>query len=236
MSSGSNYEASSRVRADFDLAASFPDAKWDHNSHYHRFLLRHVPAHCRNALDIGCGKGAFARLLAARADHVHAIDLSPNMIEEAHTLSVSSSSKIEYRVEDAAACDFGIEQFDCIASIATLHHLPAAELLPKLKRALRPVGVLIILDLYQSSTWPDMLADAVAVPTNILLRWIRLGRLREPEYARVFWTRHGRNETYPTMDQVRTLCDKSLPGAQVKRHLLWRYSIVWHKQAHGFTE
>jgi len=225
-----------QVRADFDLAALFPDAKWDHNSHYHRFLLRHVPTHCHNALDIGCGKGAFARLLASRADHVLAIDLSPNMIKEARRLSASFPETIEYRVEDAASYDFRTEQFDCIASIATLHHLPAAELLPRIKRALRPDGTIIILDLYQSSTWLDTLTDALAVPTNILLRRIHLGRLREPKYAQVFWTQHGRNETYLTLNQVRTLCDEFLPGAQVKRHLLWRYSIVWRKQTDGFPE
>ncbi|MEH1783075.1 MAG: class I SAM-dependent methyltransferase [Nostoc sp.] len=56
---------------------------WNHNSHYHNFLLKQLPFHCENVLDIACRTGLFSRLLAKRADRVVAIDLSPKMIEVA---------------------------------------------------------------------------------------------------------------------------------------------------------
>jgi hypothetical protein len=31
------------------------------------------------------------------------------------------------------------------------------------------------------------------------------------------------------MREVHTLCDDILPGAKIKQHLLWRYSVVWQK-------
>jgi len=31
------------------------------------------------------------------------------------------------------------------------------------------------------------------------------------------------------LSQVRKICEDVLPGAQVRKHLLWRYSIVWKK-------
>jgi predicted TPR repeat methyltransferase len=69
------------VQADFDRIALLANDCWNHNNHYHGFLLQHAPSHCAEALGIGCGTGVFARLLAARADHVLALDLSPNMIQ-----------------------------------------------------------------------------------------------------------------------------------------------------------
>ena len=45
--------------------------------------------------------------------------------------------------------DFPREKYDCIASIATFHHLPLEVMLQKAKDALKPGGVLLILDLFQ---------------------------------------------------------------------------------------
>jgi SAM-dependent methyltransferase len=53
---------------------------WDHNAHYHAFLLGQLPTRCGQALDVGCGTGSFARLLAGRCDQVLGIDLSPRMV------------------------------------------------------------------------------------------------------------------------------------------------------------
>jgi 2-polyprenyl-3-methyl-5-hydroxy-6-metoxy-1,4-benzoquinol methylase len=54
-----------------------PRLRWDHNAHYHGELLRRLPASIDRALDVGCGAGEFARLLAARARNVDAVDASP---------------------------------------------------------------------------------------------------------------------------------------------------------------
>ena len=77
----------SLIQADFDRLAAFSTDGWNHNSHYQRFLLRHAPHHCQQALEIGCGSGAFARLLATRAGQVFALDVSPQMIKLAQERS-----------------------------------------------------------------------------------------------------------------------------------------------------
>ena len=114
------------IQADFDRLALLSSEKWDHNNHYHRFLLRQVPQRCRNVLEIGCGTGMFARLLARRAEHVLALDLSPQMISLARERS-GQYANIDFQVADVLAWEFSPEQFDCIVSIATLHHLPMEE-------------------------------------------------------------------------------------------------------------
>ena len=49
----------SSVEADFDRLAQLDDEGWTANNQYHDFLLKHVPYNCENALEIGCGTGAF---------------------------------------------------------------------------------------------------------------------------------------------------------------------------------
>ena len=66
----------STVEADFDRLALLDDEGWTANNQYHDSLLKHVPEHCENALEIGCGTGAFARVLAKRCKQVVALDLS----------------------------------------------------------------------------------------------------------------------------------------------------------------
>src|SRR6476646_2491282 len=56
------------------------DLHWDHNAWYQGRLLRALPAHLNEVLDVGCGAGSFAARLAQRAGHVDAIDRPPHMI------------------------------------------------------------------------------------------------------------------------------------------------------------
>ncbi|HVB72376.1 MAG TPA: class I SAM-dependent methyltransferase [Ktedonobacteraceae bacterium] len=221
-----SYDAAT-VQADFDRLASFSTEQWDHNSHYHRFLLRHLPPHCRTALEIGCGTGAFARLLAQRSEHVLALDLSPEMICLAKERSARYPT-IEFQVADILSYEFSPGQFDVIVSIATLHHLPMEKLFVRLKEALAPGGVLMALDLYQPRL-VDLPLNLIAVPANLLLKYARTDHLKEPAAARAAWAEHGQRDVYLTIPQVRALCQAVLPGARVKRHLFWRYSLVWKK-------
>jgi SAM-dependent methyltransferase len=217
-----------RVQADFDRIARLPDEGWNHNAHYHGYLLRHVPAGCRWALDAGCGSGAFSRLLAGRAERLLALDLSPVMIRLAKQRSAGVAN-IDYQAGDVRAWAFPAEHFDCIASIATLHHLPMRSMLVKMKRALRAGGALLILDLYQAEGLGDLLAGALALPYATALRLHKTGRWRAPAEVREAWAAHGAHDAYPTLSEVRRICEEVLPGAIVKRHFLWRYSIVWRK-------
>jgi ubiquinone/menaquinone biosynthesis C-methylase UbiE len=223
-------EAMSTVRADFDRLALLSGEEWDHSSHYHDFLLRHVPSPCRESLEIGCGAGAFSRLLAKSSERVLALDLSPNMIRIATERSAQFPN-IEFQVADVLARDLPAEKFDCIASVATLHHLPMAEALAKIKAALKVNGVLLVLDLFQPEGLSDAATSALAVPFSIGLKLIRHGRVTTPRPVREAWAEHGRHDSYLTLAEVRRVCAEMLPGAVVRKHLLWRYSIVWKKVA-----
>jgi SAM-dependent methyltransferase len=219
-----------QVREDFDRLARLDEGAWDHNRHHHGLLLARVPRPCREALEIGCGTGAFSHALAERAERVLALDLSPEMIRVARAREPRREN-IELELADAAGWPFPCERFDCVASIATLHHLDPRALLPRMRDALRPGGVLLVLDLVEDEGVLDHARSAVAVGVSGMLRLARTGRLRDPKPVRDAWGEHGRGERYLRLSEVREICRELLPGAEVRRHLLWRYSILWRKPA-----
>ena len=221
-------KTTAQIQADFDKIARVdrPD-EWNHNNHYHGFLLSQLPARCQNALEVGCGTGAFARLLAARADHVLALDLSAAMLSLARERSAAFPN-IEYVQADVLDYPLPADHFDCIASIATLHHLALAEVLPILKAALKPGGVLLVLDLREDGTISDRIVSGLGLLQHLTLKQIKHVAPATPE-SRAAWDAHGRDERYPTVNAVRQACADLLPGARVTRHLLWRYSLVWRK-------
>jgi len=219
----------SLIQADFDRLAAFSTEEWDHNSHYHRFLLRHVPPHCSQALELGCGSGTFARLLATRAQQVLALDVSPQMIRLGRERSQQYANS-EFQVADAVVWQFPPEHFDCIVSIATLHHLPLEAMLTKMKRALRVNGVLLVLDLYQESL-AGAFTTLAALPVSLILTYLNTGRFTEPPEVRAAWAEHGKHDSYLPLSQLRHRCPVLLPGVKIRKHLLWRYSLMWKKTA-----
>ena len=233
------------IQTDFDRIALLTTGGWNHNNHYHNFLLQRVPPDCRETLEIGCGTGTFSRLLAERSQHVIALDLSPEMIRVARARSAQFPN-IEFQVADvmsvlpapgsSTSSKSPAESFDCIASIATLHHLPLREMLLRMKAALKPGGVLLVLDLFEPERDllnPEGLLDAflnaLAVTVSGGLSLIHNGRFLPPREVREAWAEHARHDSFPNFRHVRELCRRILPGAKVKKHLLWRYSIVWQK-------
>jgi ubiquinone/menaquinone biosynthesis C-methylase UbiE len=219
----------SAIQAEFDRIALHANGDgWDHSNHYHDFLLKHVPPDCREALEIGCGTGEFARLLAQRSERVLALDLSSQMIRIARVRS-QTYPNISFQQTDALTWDFPVERFDCIATIATLHHLPLNRMLAKMASALKPDGTLMVLDIFRSQTLGDRFDDVRSIPLNMILKRLKGNRRPVSPEAQQAWTEHGKDDVYPTIAQVRQACAAVLPGAQVKRHLLWRYSIVWKK-------
>ncbi|MEZ4725979.1 MAG: class I SAM-dependent methyltransferase [Caldilineaceae bacterium] len=218
------------IQADFDrIARAGEEQGWNHNNHYHPYLLRHLPSPCQHTLEIGCGTGAFARLLAQRADHVLALDLSPEMIRLAQERSQHMPT-IEYQVGDILAYPLPDNHFAFIGSIATFHHLSLAPLLAKVKTALKPGGVLAALDLYTAQSTADYLTAAAAVPVSKILQLRKNGRLRRPlPQAQAAWAAHDQHDSYLPLAVIRQVCAELLPGAIIKRHLLWRYSLIWQK-------
>ena len=212
------------IRDDFDRIALLPE-EWNTSLHYQRLLLRRVPRGCAEALDVGCGAGDFTRELAARCGHVTGVDLAPNMVAEARRRSPGVAN-VDYAVADVMTEPLPTGAFDCIAAIALLHHLPLEAALTRFRDLLRPGGVLLVLDIRRGEFLP---ADLAALGVTTLLHLWHTGRLREAPDVREAWEAHGQTDHFPPPAEVRRAAARLLPGAAVRTHLLWRYSLVWRK-------
>jgi len=52
---------------------------WNHNEHFHGWILRNLPARRQAAVDVGCGAGVLAGKLASRFTRVTGIDADEGM-------------------------------------------------------------------------------------------------------------------------------------------------------------
>lgn len=89
-------------------------------------------------LEIGCGTGGLARLIARRGANVTAVDASAEAIAEARSLTASHLG-IEYRV--ARIERLAPRGFDMVIA----HALPAPEVLAQLSDALLPGACLLVI-------------------------------------------------------------------------------------------
>ncbi|MBA2731838.1 MAG: class I SAM-dependent methyltransferase [Acidobacteria bacterium] len=217
------------IQSDFDRIALLSNENWNHNAHYHEYLISHIPEQCRHILEIGCGTGKFSHLLAQRAERVLAIDLSPQMIRLAQQRS-KLYPNIDFVKGDVMTYQLPDNQFDCIATLTTLHHLPIETILRKIRKALKPGGIFVCLDLYQRSNLSDLFFDGVAYPANLFLTLIKTGKPRPAREVREAFAEHGKTDTYLTLPQIEQVYADILPRALVRRHLFWRYSVIWKKE------
>jgi len=199
------------IRNDFDaMAPLMPERLGPHEA----WLLAQLPRGRGAALEIGCGAGPVARRLAQSFDRVTAIDVSPAMIAEAKRRAPSidfvCADMFDWLRDHAGA-------YDCIVTVSTLHHVDLGDALRAMARSLRPGGRLLALDVMHRR---NPFLDAVAFALGLRFTSWKL---------RKAFRRHGRNETYLTIEEARRVARRELPGARVNAHLMWRYSIVWDK-------
>ena len=193
---------------------------------YQAVILDRVPAHARSALDVGCGTGALTRRLRCLVPDVIGIDRDPRSIHCAR--ADPDAGDISYLVGDFLTWRCPPESFDLITGVASLHHMDATVALRRMRDLLRPGGVLGIVGLARGSSPLDL---ALTVPAAIGARSHRhtdaghRGDRVEEYTAPVCWPP-------PTSyRQIRRLVRQLLPGAGYRRHLYWRYTVVWTKPA-----
>ncbi|SCD48624.1 class I SAM-dependent methyltransferase [Streptomyces sp. OspMP-M43] len=197
---------------------------WDHNAHYHRWILRRLPGRFTGALDVGSGSGDLARLLATRAEAVHGIDIDPAIVERARERT-APGAPVTFSVGDALE-DVPSGLYDVITCVATVHHLPLGEALTHFRRLLAPGGTLIIVGLYRPRSLSDHLIDAVALPSNIAMAWIKNRGRGAPRPVAMTAPTRAATTAFP--DIVRD-ARHVLPGARLRRRLFWRYTLVWKR-------
>lgn len=219
-----------KIKDDFDEIALFErTGDWNHNNHYHSFILKKINPNAERVLEVGCGSGEFSRFASEKAREVIGIDFSQNMILKAIDLS-KDLSNISYLSEDYFQLKFPKNHFDTIVSIATAHHFSLPQFLEKAKQELKQGGKIIILDLFEEeNSLMDKINDLVALPISNSLKFWHNGFVKASPEEQKAWEEHGKTDEYLTLDELQKIAQEKVPNAKIKRHLFWRYSLIWQK-------
>ena len=111
--------------------------------HLHRYFLAREMARGKDVLDIACGEGYGAALLAQVARSVAAMDVSVEAVE--HATQAYARPNLEFRHADARRIDAPDAAFDLVVSFETLEHFyEHEEFYAEVRRVLRPGGMLVI--------------------------------------------------------------------------------------------
>lgn len=101
-----------------------------------------------HVLDLACGTGTFALLLAERGMHVTGADISAEMIAEARRNATHKDIDVQFLVQDAAALSVGECRFDlCVSLFDSLNYIVTPQRLASafcgVRRALSARGIFI---------------------------------------------------------------------------------------------
>jgi SAM-dependent methyltransferase len=202
---------------------------WNHNEHFHAWILRNLPVRRGTAVDVGCGKGVLAGRLAAHFAHVIGIDRNDGMAaaarERLRGLPQVSVRRADFADFSSTARDGGA---DLITMVAVLHHLDLDDTLARIPRLLAPGGRLLVVGLARPDSVADLAFDVVSGAANPVM-----GMIKHPRPVRVQQRTLHEQPAMPMMDPATTFAEITnaarahLPGSAVRRHLFFRYTLRW---------
>jgi SAM-dependent methyltransferase len=204
---------------------------WNHNEHFHGWILRNLPARRQAAVDIGCGTGVLAGKLAPHFARVTGIDADAGMAAAA-SARLAGNPRVTIRHcgfgQFAAAAGNG--EADLITMVAVLHHLDLDDTLARIPALLAPGGRLLVVGLARVNSLPDLAVDLVSATANPVMGLIKHPRPAHPAEGPAVG-----QPVMPVRDPAATVAETSatatarLPGATVRRRLFFRYTLRWDK-------
>lgn len=96
-------------------------------------------------LDLGCGVGAYHRLLSPKFRNLTGLDISPRSIDYAKR----TNPDVTYRVYDGGRLPFDDGAFDVAFASCVLHHVPVGDwagFASEMARVLRPGGMAVVFE------------------------------------------------------------------------------------------
>lgn len=136
-----------------EQAASFDDEP-DHGlldpsvrRAWSRLLRRLLPAPPADVVDLGCGTGTVAVLLAAEGHDVRGLDLSDRMIAAATSKAEAAGVRVQFQQGDASVPPYPPASADVVLARHVLWALPdPSDALAAWVRLLRPDGRLVLIE------------------------------------------------------------------------------------------
>ena len=203
---------------------------WNHNDHFHGWILRNLPARRQVAVDVGCGAGVLAAKLAPRFAHVTGIDADEGMAAAASArLAGEPRVSITRCRFDAFAEAAGESQADLITMVAVLHHLDLGDTLQRIPRLLAPGGRLLVVGLAKVDSSADAAVDLISAAANPVMGLIKHPRPARPADETDDEPVMPVRDPSTTLAEIATTTSARLPGATIRRRLFFRYTLRWDK-------
>ena len=218
------------VRARRWLAGVNARHPWNHNEHFHRWILRNLPIRRLAAVDVGCGTGVLAGRLAPHFARVTGIDADEGMAAaaSAHLAGMPQVSIVRCGFNEFASASAA--EADLITMVAVLHHLDLGDTLARIPGLLAPGGRLLVVGLARMDSPADMVIDLISAAANPVVGLIRHPRpARPPDESADGQPAMPVSDPATTLAEIATAARTSLPGAAVRRRLFFRYTLRWDK-------
>jgi SAM-dependent methyltransferase len=121
-------------------------------------LIPYSDLNGKDVLEIGCGTGVHARLLAAAGARVSAVDLTPTAVELTRRRLELAGLHADVREADAESLPYADGSFDFVWSWGVIHHSESTDrVIAEIARVLRPGGRLALMVYHRNSItfWID---------------------------------------------------------------------------------
>lgn len=106
----------------------------------------------KEVLEVGCGTGVHARLLAAAGARLTAVDLTPTAVELTRRRLELAGLQADVLEADAESLPFADASFDFVWSWGVIHHSESTEhVLAEIARVLRPSGRVALMVYHRNS-------------------------------------------------------------------------------------
>jgi ubiquinone/menaquinone biosynthesis C-methylase UbiE len=177
------------------------------------------------AIDLGCGNGRSASLLADHYDTVRAVDLSPEMIQLAR--SRRPHPRVSYAVADL---DHESGEYDLVLSIMVLHHVPdIRKTLDRVSRMVSPGGTAILVDNAQmpQTRWRFHFNHIISLALDLRFR-------KSNAFERFLlksdrrWMDHLASDRFLTPSEFDAVYREALPGVSITK-VGFLYAAVWDR-------
>ncbi|MFD6177621.1 MULTISPECIES: class I SAM-dependent methyltransferase [unclassified Isoptericola] len=197
---------------------------WNHNDHFHGWILRRLPRRRRRALDVGCGTGALVDRLRRSGATVVGLDADAAMAEAtAARFAGDPGVNVRHgRFEDVPADG----SFDVVTMVASLHHMDLEPALRHAAGVVAPGGRLLVVGLARIGAPRDLAVDLVSSFANPVV-----GMVKHPRPAAAGAGDDGPpvpvRDSRETYGEVRDTARRVLPGARFRQRLFFRYTLEW---------
>lgn len=197
---------------------------WSHNDAYRWWISAQASRlrtpRPRRALDIGCGTGNLTARLVDVVDQVTGLE------PDAATVDLARARFADHdrvQILGGGFDDRPEGPWDLVTLVAVLHHLPLEATLTALRSMIKPGGRLVVVGLSRE-TRRDLPWSAVSVLLNplvgLLIHPRPDGRVPVGMTAPVA-------DPKETLDEIKQVAGRVLPGARVRRGLFFRYTLTW---------